>query len=379
MSSPRQTIDLVVIQASPFCNIDCRYCYLPSRESRQLMEEQTLAKIYERIFESAFLGDRFQNLWHAGEPLTVPLAFYEKALAIQERFNRGRVQVEQVFQTNATLITQQWCEFFRTHEVRVGVSIDGPQPIHDAYRLTRSGRGTFEQAMRGVKLLQDQGIPVHVLAVLTSEALDRPDDIWEFLLASGVASVGFNLDVAKGIHSQSTVSHDGDVRRYQAFFRRLHALRSESGRQLPIRELDTMQSRIRFGSDQMGSKVITPLATLNFDCEGNISTYSPELLGDRKSKYGQLTFGSVFTSGIDEILTSEKFREVNADIERGVARCKATCQYFSVCGGGDPTNKLAENGTFDSTETMHCRLEIQALCDVVLENVEQDLGIASGS
>jgi len=87
----------------------------------------------------------------------------------------------------------------------------------------------------------------------------------------------------------------------------------------------------------------------------------------------------VFTSGIDEILTSEKFREVNADIERGVARCKATCQYFSVCGGGDPTNKLAENGTFDSTETMHCRLEIQALCDVVLENVEQDLGIASGS
>src|SRR6476660_4613418 len=128
-SARRQCIDLVVIQASPFCNIDCRYCYLPSRESRKVIEKATLSKIYERLFASEHLGEKFQNLWHAGEPLTVPLAFYENALAIQERFNRGRVQVEQVFQTNGTLITQKWCDFFRQHQVRVGVSIDGPQPL----------------------------------------------------------------------------------------------------------------------------------------------------------------------------------------------------------------------------------------------------------
>ena len=368
-------IDLVVIQASPFCNIDCRYCYLPGRDSRRVIAEPTLARIYERLFASSYLGEKVENLWHAGEPLTVPIPFYEKALAIQERFNRNRVRVEQVFQTNGTLITQEWCDFFKAHKARVGVSIDGPQHLHDAHRVTRSGRGTFEQAMRGVTLLRNNGIPVHNLAVLTSDSLDRADEIWEFFIGQGMASLGFNVEDVEGVHTQSTVCHSSDVARYQAFFRRLSELRKASGQKIRIRELDNMEKRIRFGSDELRTKVNRPLSTLSFDCEGNISTFSPELLGDEQSKYGSLTFGNVFTCGIDEILTSEKFRLVDGDIQGGVEKCRASCPYFSVCGGGVPAIKLAENGTFDSTETMSCRLSIQALCDVVLEGVEQELGI----
>ncbi len=142
------SIELVVIQPTPFCNIDCRYCYLADRGSRRVIEEPTLAKIFERLFASAYLGQTVSLLWHAGEPLTVPISFYEKAFSLLARFNLKNIPVQQQIQTNATLITQPWCDFFKAHQVDVSVSIDGPKRLHDANRLTRSGRGTFERDAR---------------------------------------------------------------------------------------------------------------------------------------------------------------------------------------------------------------------------------------
>jgi uncharacterized protein len=370
-------IDLVVIQPTPFCNIDCRYCYLAGRGSRQVIEDQTLAKIYERLFASAYLGESVTLLWHAGEPLTVPISFYQKAFALLDRHNLEHIPVLQQIQTNATLISQPWCDFFKAHNVDVSVSIDGPKHLHDANRLTRSGRGTFERAMRGVRLLQANGIPIHNIAVLTSESLDHPEEIWEFFVSHRFARLAFNVEETEGAHDQSSLNHAGAVARYRAFFRRLRQLRKTSGRNIWIRELDDMQQRIRWFSSELESTLNQPLATLNFDCEGNISTFSPELLTVHNSKYHNFKFGNVFSCGVDDILRNPQFRTAHHEIQNGIARCRATCPYFSVCGGGEPSTKLAENGTFDSTETMHCRLIIQALCDVVLEDVEETLGIGS--
>jgi len=378
MSSVRSIkIGLVMIQPSPFCNIDCRYCYLPNRASRKVLQERTLAKIFERLFASAYLGDEFSLLWHAGEPLTVPIAFYESASRLLAQFNRNRVRVRQSLQTNATLINQEWCDFFKHHEIDVGVSIDGPQQVHDANRVTRNGRGTFTQAIRGVRLLRENGIPVDNIAVLSSIALDHVDEIWEFFIGEGFRSLNFNIEEVEGVHRQSSVgnSNPADVARYQAFFRRFRELRKSSGRTVPIRELDQMEKWIRSGADEVDCTPNQPMAILSFDCDGNISSFSPELMAFGQSKYGDLKFGNVFDCDVDEIVKTERFRGVREDIERGIAKCRATCPYFSVCGGGEPSNKLAENGTFDSTETMHCRLIIQALCDVVLEGVEESLGI----
>jgi uncharacterized protein len=370
-------INLVVIQASPFCNIDCRYCYLPDRQSRQIIAEATLAQICMRLFESVHLGDTVDLLWHAGEPLTVPIAFYENAIALLKKHNGRQVRVEQVFQTNATLITQSWCDFFKSHQAHVSVSIDGPQWLHDAQRVTRGGRGTFDRAMRGVRLLQQNGIAFGNIAVLTNKSLDHPDEIWDFFRNEGFTNLAFNVDEQEGVHTQSSVANPDAANRYRVFFRRLHELRKASGLNVEIRELDDMEKWIRAVSGEVANALCSPLAIVSFDWQGNISTFSPELLSTRLSRYGDLKFGNVFQCGLDDILTSEKFVAVHEDIQRGVAKCSATCQYFSVCGGGDPSNKLAENGAFDSTETTHCRLNIQALCDVVLESVENDLGIAA--
>jgi uncharacterized protein len=296
---------------------------------------------------------------------------------VLERFNVKKIPVQHCFQTNATLLTQDWCDYFKAHKADVSVSIDGPLRFHDANRVTRSGRGTFERAMRGVRLLQANGIEIYNIAVLTDASLDHPDEVWDFFIGAGITHLAFNVEEQEGCHTQSSVRHAGDTARFQAFLRRLRQRRKASGRDVLIRELDGMAERVRFANGEPESMVNLPLATLSFDCEGDISTFSPELLSMRHPKYRDFKFGNVFECGVDDILEREHFRAVHEDIRRGAEKCRATCPYFSVCGGGEPTNKLAENGTFDSTETMHCRLVVQALCDVALEEAEESLGLES--
>ncbi len=87
--------------------------------------------------------------------------------------------------------------------------------------------------------------------------------------------------------------------------------------------------------------------------------------------YGKFTFGNVFHNTLEDITSDPKFIAVHEQIQRGVARCQATCAYFAFCGGGHPSNKISENGTFDSTETLACRLKVQAATDALLEHLEE--------
>jgi uncharacterized protein len=119
-----------------------------------------------------------------------------------------------------------------------------------------------------------------------------------------------------------------------------------------------------------GPQLTTPFAVINVDCRGNFSTFSPELLGLESDKYDGFTFGNVLTDALDAALEHPSFRTVVRDVRAGVNKCRQTCEYFPYCGGGSPVNKLFENGTFDSTETLFCRLSRKVVIDVVLAKIE---------
>src|SRR4051812_29699310 len=161
-------LELLVLQPTPFCNIDCSYCYLPDRRSTKRMSRETLGQALEWTFTSGLVQQPFTVLWHAGEPLVLPVAFYEEATALLDRANRERVPVRQSFQTNATLLDEEWCEFFLRHDAHVGVSVDGPAFLHDRSRRTRQGEGTLDRVLRGIRLLNDNQVPFDVITVLTA-------------------------------------------------------------------------------------------------------------------------------------------------------------------------------------------------------------------
>src|SRR5579859_4658145 len=106
---------LVVIQPTSFCNINCRYCYLSSlaRSLPRRIKPETLERIFQVFFTSSFVADEILFVWHAGEPLVLPIGFYERAFQFQQHWNLKHIKVSNAIQTNATLITQKWCQFFR--------------------------------------------------------------------------------------------------------------------------------------------------------------------------------------------------------------------------------------------------------------------------
>ncbi len=364
---------LVVIQPTPFCNINCRYCYLPQRSSTKRMEPETLSRILEAVFTSSLLADEITIVWHAGEPTTVPLAFYEHAYDLIEQWNTRNIRVTTAFQTNATLITQAWCDFIKRRQVKISVSLDGPQHIHDASRVDRAGKGTFERTMRGIALLQENGINPSIILVLTAYALDYPDAIWQFCLDHRLRRLSLNVEEINGAHTRTSLTVNRDISRYKRFLQRFLELREATDNPPMVREITTSLKRIYHLTDVAFAQENTPAAILSFDYEGNVATFASELLTTSHPRYGDFLLGNVCDGTLEELLARQKLVEINAEVQRGVTKCRAGCEYFAFCGGGSPVNKLSENGTFDSRETMQCRLRIQATMDVMLAYVERTL------
>jgi uncharacterized protein len=370
---PREETQVVVLQPTPFCNIDCRYCYLSGRSVYQVMAPAVLRRILEELFSSSFLADRVVLLWHAGEPLTVPLDFYRQTLSLIQEFNTRGVKVIPSLQTNGMLITQQWCDFLKQHQVHVGVSLDGPQHIHDQNRVDRAGKGTFERTMRGIRLLQQNGIEPSIIMVLTNYALDYPDEIWQFFSDHHLTNLAFNVEEVNGAHTRSSLNTGGEIKeRYKRFLQRLLELRDRCEGSPPfIREIDPFLGLSQTLTDSLRSQTSVAGATVSFDSVGNVSTFASELLTMKHPHYGDFLLGNVFDGPLEDLFAKAKHLAIQEEIQRGVVRCQQSCDYFDFCGGGSPANKFSEHGTLDATETLYCKLKIQATIDVLLEHEEQ--------
>ena len=337
----------------------------------------TLEQIFRILFSSAFIGDRVRILWHAGEPFVLPVDFYKQAFHIQQGWNAKDVHITNSFQTNATLITQEWCDFILEHDVRIGVSIDGPAYLHDAHRVDRKNRGTFARVMQGIALLRKNNIPYSAIAVVTSDTVQHPDEFWHFFQEIQPTRLGLNPEEVEGCNEHSSLHTSTGIEQYKRFLQRLIALNERSQSFVPIREVDVLLPCIQSGQVRTQTDTNTPMAILSFDYEGNISTFSPELLSSTHPVYGRFTFGNVFNTTLEGIFTNEKFVKIHSSIQRGIAKCQERCEYFALCGGGAPSNKLHENGTFDSAETNACHLRIKVTTDVLLAYLEERYSISS--
>ncbi len=370
-------IGLLILQPSPFCNIDCDYCYLADRSSTKKMPLEVLRKTLDRVFESGLVGGQLSLVWHAGEPLAVPISYYEEAFRTLAAWE-GKIRHN--FQTNGTLINDAWCEFFKKHNCSVGVSVDGPAHIHDRHRKDRTGKGTHAKVMKGIECLKKHDMPFHAIAVITDDALDYPEEIFNFFKDNGIHSVGFNIEEQEGIHRTSTLGRSKPGR-IDKFMRRSYELQKACGA-VRIREFEhAFQALAR--TEEMDREVMDhndqslPFGIVSIDWQGNISTFSPELLGAKSLKYGDFFWGNTMTGSLRSIEQHPGFIRIVEEIQEGLDMCRQSCQYFAYCGGGAPSNKYYENGTFASTETMYCRHTVQLPFDIVLEDLEKTLLIDS--
>jgi uncharacterized protein len=376
----RPKIQLLVVQPTPFCNIDCRYCYLPDRSNKAVVADGTLSNLFSQVFASGWASEGLSVVWHAGEPMVLPIDFYRRAFRLIDGMKPEHVAVRHSFQTNATLIDAAWCDFFAEEQVSVGVSVDGPKRLHDRNRVTRSGRGTFDRTIAGVRLLRDRGVPFHVISVLSAESLAAPREMFEFCAAEGIEHVCFNVEESEGGHvsrSFATAGIEDAYYRFLSEFWRLSA--AAPGKIKFIREIDDA-TRMVLRPQEVGffNQLVEPFAVTSMDWRGNISTFSPELLGLKHAGYEDFIIGNINRDCLIDLPQRPVLGKMLADITAGVALCRDRCEYFSVCGGGEPVNKLFENGGFATTETTYCRMTKMRATDLVLDRLDQIHVAAAG-
>ena len=181
--------------AGAHCNLACKYCYYLEKNNlyptaqRHLMSDEMLEQFTREYIEAQTMSQVLFT-WHGGEPLLRSIDFYRKALSLQQKYAGGR-RIDNVIQTNGTLLTDEWCEFFAQNHWLVGISIDGPQPYHDHYRLTAAGKPSWKKVMQGIKLLKKHGVEWNAMAVVNAYNANHPLEFYRFFKENGCQFLQF--------------------------------------------------------------------------------------------------------------------------------------------------------------------------------------------
>lgn len=181
--------------AGAHCNLACKYCYYLEKNKlyptaqRHLMSDEMLEQFTREYIEAQTMNQVLFT-WHGGEPLLRSIDFYRKALSLQQKYAGGR-RIDNVIQTNGTLLTDEWCEFFAQNHWLVGISIDGPQPDHDHYRLTAAGKPSWKKVMQGIKLLKKYEVEWNAMAVVNAYNANHPLEFYRFFKENGCQFLQF--------------------------------------------------------------------------------------------------------------------------------------------------------------------------------------------
>jgi uncharacterized protein len=354
------TPSYVIMQPTTLCNLDCAYCYLPYRALNRPMAPEVADAVAASVNDWAAAALRFSVVWHGGEPLAVGRDRLRRLMA-------PFAGVEHHVQTNATLIDDAWCEFIGEHDIRVGVSVDGPAS-RTAQRVNRGGRPAYDQILRGIDALRRHGIRFAALCVVSAPSPGLAAELYDFFLDLGCYALGINVEEQEGVNTRSN-GFDGAA--VQAFWSEFVAAWRADPR-IEVREVEWALwyagAELAGTADTVLPRQVDPIPTVAQD--GRVVLLSPEMAGFHDPRYGDFSSGNVLDTPLHEIVAGTAARPAGwiAEYLAGVEACRGSCPYFGFCGGAHAANRYFEHGRFDGTQTNHCRNSKIRLLEGVLDH-----------
>jgi uncharacterized protein len=168
------------------CNLDCSYCYYLSK--KKLLKQHNSEHISDDLLEMFIRqyiggqdGEQVVFSWQGGEPTLLGIDFFRKVAELEKKYKKANQRIENDLQTNGTLLTEEWCKFLRHNNFLVGLSIDGPKELHNAYRVTKGGEPTFDKVFAAAKLLKKHGVKFNTLTVVNRLNAKKPLEVYQFL------------------------------------------------------------------------------------------------------------------------------------------------------------------------------------------------------
>jgi len=373
----REVTHTVVLQASPFCNIDCSYCYLSNRSDKARMGVDRVGATFEALAANLVLADELSVVWHSGEPLVLGPQYYLSAMAAIRGNLPSRINVEFDIQTNGTLLTPRWRDVYSRPDVSIGLSLDGPREIHDRTRKYRDGRGSFDGAIAALRLLRSEDCEPSVICVLNFDFLHEADRYYEFFREEGVRYLSFNIPECEGVNERKVEDGPESQRAFAAFMTYFFRRNEREGRPFALTQIDAMAKNLAAPPASIPrSQEQRSLSIITVGVDGQFSTFSPELLGFEHDIYGDFCVGRAYPQFS---LDKRRLAAMEREIEAGLIRCESECRYFSVCGGGHPSAKYFDTRSFAVAEHTSCLVNTRWLAEAIAEEMLSQAHLSDAS
>lgn len=337
------------------CNMACEYCYYLEKKKfypdagKQLMSDATLEEFIKQYI-AAQTTPEVMFTWHGGEATIRPLDFYRKAVGLQRRYAGGR-RIENCLQTNATLLTDEWCRFLKDEGWLVGVSIDGPQEFHDEYRRTPAGKPSFMNVMRGIRLLQRHGVEWNALAVVNDYNADHPVEFYRFFKEIGCRFIQFTpvVERVKRDNMLADVAATGELTDFSVTPEQWGAFLcgvfdewvKEDVGQIFVQLFDATLAN--WVGVEPGICTLAPLCGHAAAMEWNGDVYSCDHF-----VFPDYKLGNIHSSTIIEMMGSDRQLRFGASKRDSLPGQCRQCRWLFACNGECPRNRFAVTASGES-------------------------------
>jgi uncharacterized protein len=346
-----QTFTLLIKPTGSDCNLDCKYCFYKQRspevgQGRQRMSEDVLDKLIKDYMKLRLPLSEFA--WQGGEPTLMGLDFYKRAVELQQKYSVPGQEVSNSLQTNGILLNEDWCRFLHEYNFLVGISLDGPEEMHNYYRRDHSGGGTFERVLEAIELCEEYDVAFNTLTLLNNKNVEYPDMLFDFFVELDVEYLQFipcvEVDRATGKVADFSIT----PQQYGNFLCRVFDCWYEHGPgNIHIRDFDTFL-------DCLACYEHT-ICTFNRQCSQYIviehsgDAFCCDFFVEPKWK-----LGNILETPIEKLAAS--------DCKRAFARAKSNisnkclvCRELVFCRAGCLKDRIVSNRENFACESYFCR------------------------
>ena len=337
--------------AGASCNLACEYCYylekqhLYKNDPRHVMSDSLLEK-FTREYIQAQTMPEVMFTWHGGETLMRPLSFYKRAMELQRKYAGGR-SIANSIQTNGTLLTDEWCEFFRENNWLVGVSIDGPQEFHDEYRRNRQGLPSFVKVMRGIRLLNKHGVEWNAMAVVNDFNADYPLEFYRFFKDIDCHYIQFAPIVERlsshpdGRHLASPLEEDERLADFSVTPEQWGTFLCTLFDEWVRHDVGNFYIQL-FDSTLANWAGMEPgVCTLGKWCgHAGVMEYNGDVYACDHFVFPEFKLGNIYDKTLVEMMYGERQQQFGNRKQEGLPTQCRECEYLFACNGECPKNRF---------------------------------------